>query len=214
MQAIDAATGQVLWDTSQTALQNTGEPEVYGPQLPAEQQSAGERYPDIGGAFGVEGIAKNFANFWSDMLGMGTPYEERAQTGSYLRVVGEGLLNNYAKSYSNRPPVFIMERLEKLFPKASELSAPGQWRGADSALQDFQALQRAISQEMSGLAAQLGSRTLSPQARLDLENKISANQTALAQIEQILGAFRASLPSFDGGVSPEDEQLMNDLLRQ
>lgn len=175
VQAIPPATGQPAPDAVPES-----EGLSFGPDY-------GDPYADANNSFGLEGFLRGGANKVGDVLGLGQPFPETAQTQRDFAVLGEKLINDIASGYDRQPPSWLLRNIEELVPRAGRPSM-----GAEEAQDKLTAIGRDLQGEIAATRQSL-KRRMDPAARQALEARLAALEAATNRVNTALSSFGAGI---------------------
>lgn len=177
---VNRADGQPV---GQQTAQAQPAPPPAGSPLPAVPPPPADAFnlanPAARQAFGMPGFLGNLANTVSDTLGQGQVFPELAQARADFDVMAESILNRIASAY-DRPPAFVMSRIEGNIPKPGSIT-----QGPESAINYYSALRRDALTELQAVTQQL-SQAITPTQRSSLELRASVLSSSVQQLDGVL----------------------------
>lgn len=151
-------------------------------ESPTRGLSFGDQFQGAPQAFGVGGALRGAVNTVGDTLGLGAAYPVAQEAIRDYRVLSETLIADVSAAY-DRPPVFILEAIRELTPKAgSAFEGP---KGAQSKLR---ALGRSLETELKTSQIALQGE-LSPENRQKVEQRVLGLTVAVDRVQNALDAF-------------------------
>lgn len=186
-------------------------PSVSGQAAPAQGDASqpeadpdlsfGQAYQGAGSAFGLGGMVRGGVNAVSDFVAGQPVFPETAQTQRDFAVLREDLTQDMQSAYGQRVPSWALQAIRDLTPAA------GTFEGAGAAQSKLTSLGRKIEQELQSVEGALGgrgARTMSPQARAEMEAQASGLLKALGKVQTALQGFQGG----DVQLRPEVEDRL------